>query len=404
MSDATKDYSQQLKQIESDLKSVSEKMGEKFEAIKNLAGKEDVEQAIEQTKELHTKYEQLVKDQEKLSADVKNGFKAGVRELPSLKNDENFKKMKEKYADGRKVEGKIDASGYFYNKADMTVGSSFDGDVVRPQRDPAIYVPPQVPRHVREVLEVRPTEQTDTVEIVREKSRNNNVTVHTEGSTKTQSDAEFELVKFNIVDFAHKYDFTRRMAMDASWIEAWIRVEGRQAIMDKEDVELFNGTGDISGMFTVAKAFDKTSLHEKVSKVNRIDVLVWAVQQAFVKHYRPTRIYLHPTDMFSIRLNKDDQGQYHLMVPLSMGDLQFVGVPVFAHTQVPVGEFLIADNERGNYIADRMAVEVRFSEENNDNFEKNMITARIEKRFAHVIKFEDAFVAGDFEDAIVAPT
>jgi HK97 family phage major capsid protein len=70
-------------------------------------------------------------------------------------------------------------------------------------------------------------------------------------------------------------------------------------------------------------------------------------------------------------------------------------LPVVATNAIPAGEFLVGAFQDGATLYDRMGVEVLMSTENDDDFEKNLVSIRIESRVALAVFRPDAFITGD---------
>ena len=105
--------------------------------------------------------------------------------------------------------------------------------------------------------------------------------------------------------------------------------------------------------------------------------------------------------MKDIKLLKDTSGQYIFpnFLPLGLANPVSVdGVPVIEHGAVPADTFLVGDFSRATGF-DREAANVRFSEENEDNFVKNLISVRIEERTTIAVYRTDAFVSATFTAA-----
>ena len=65
-----------------------------------------------------------------------------------------------------------------------------------------------------------------------------------------------------------------------------------------------------------------------------------------------------------------------------------------------IDEFLVGAFRTAAKIWDRMDIEVLISSEDRDNFIKNMLTVRAEKRLALAVKRPGALVTGDFTTAL----
>ena len=90
-------------------------------------------------------------------------------------------------------------------------------------------------------------------------------------------------------------------------------------------------------------------------------------------------------------------GDYVLANPLRLAGPTLWGLPIVA-TDVPEfeSEFLTGPFKTGAQLFDREDANVVISTENNDDFEKNMVTIRCEERAALAVKRPEGFVTGTF--------
>ena len=66
------------------------------------------------------------------------------------------------------------------------------------------------------------------------------------------------------------------------------------------------------------------------------------------------------------------------------------------------GEFVVGDFSQGSQVFQRENLTVDFGYENNDNFDKYLVSVRGIIRMAHAIYLPNAFVKGSFSTAITA--
>ena len=97
---------------------------------------------------------------------------------------------------------------------------------------------------------------------------------------------------------------------------------------------------------------------------------------------------------------KDGEGRYVGGGPFINTPEILWRMPVVPSNAMPQGEFLIGDFRRAATIYDRMEAEVLVSSEDRDNFIKNMLTVRGEKRLALAITMPSAMIYGTFSDYV----
>ena len=168
-----------------------------------------------------------------------------------------------------------------------------------------------------------------------------------------------------------------------------------------EEVELLSGSNageHLNGMITQATAFS-TGLLSSSRGWNTMDIVGRATQQvAVAKEIPPTFLVLHPTDWWNMRLTKDSYGRYILGDPQAdIGHPTLFGLDVVPTTNIASGTFLLGSgNPAAVQIRDRMGVTLDISSEDADNFTKNLITVRCEKRLALVVRRAASLITGSF--------
>jgi HK97 family phage major capsid protein len=150
-------------------------------------------------------------------------------------------------------------------------------------------------------------------------------------------------------------------------------------------------------MLVQASTFN-TALLSPSAGWNRIDIVGRVIEQiTTAKEIQPTFIVLHPTDWWSMRLQKDGFGRYLL------GDIQspvkpnIFGLSAVSTTSIAPGTFLIGSGDpAASEIRDRMEMQVEVSTSHSDFWVKNLVAIRAEKRLALVVKRVASFITGTF--------
>lgn len=105
---------------------------------------------------------------------------------------------------------------------------------------------------------------------------------------------------------------------------------------------------------------------------------------------------LNEIDWALIETAKDSENRYIFANPLQLAGPVLWGRPVVPTTEIDEDKFLVGAFRAAATIYDRMDTEVLISSEDRDNFVKNMLTVRAEKRLALAIKRAAALIYGDF--------
>jgi HK97 family phage major capsid protein len=169
----------------------------------------------------------------------------------------------------------------------------------------------------------------------------------------------------------------------------------------EEETQLLSGDGtgeNLNGIIPQSTPFD-TGLLIAADGWNKIDVIGRAIQQiTAAKEIDPTFVIVHPNDWWGMRLAKDGFGRYLISSdPQSVARPSLFGLEVVYTTSMAPGTFLVGSgNAEAAEIRDRMQTIVEISTEDSDNFRKNLVTVRCEKRIAFICKRPRAFVSGSF--------
>lgn len=275
----------------------------------------------------------------------------------------------------------------------VTTASGSGGDLIVPDRQSGIVgIPRQTPR-VRSLLTPGQTTQ-NSIEYAYQTTRTNNAAVTDEEAQKPESDYAWAVDNAPVRTIAHWVPASRQAMDDIPQLESLIDGELRYGLDDAEDAELLlgDGTGShLNGLYTQATPY---SAPITITGATRIDQLRLAILQVELADYAPDGIVLHPTAWAGIELTKDSAGGYLFANPQALAGPVLWGRPVVSTKRIGAGNFLTGAFKLAAQIFDRMDTEVRISDQDRDNFIKNMLTVRAEKRLALVVRRPGALVKG----------
>lgn len=186
------------------------------------------------------------------------------------------------------------------------------------------------------------------------------------------------------------------MLADLPFLTSYLQQFARQELLEAEDNQILNGNGtspQLDGLMPNATAYNG-------SYTVPVEMIVDAAyNQLAQSHLSPSDVILNPADVVSIILNKaSGSGEYNLppgSVGYVNGRLQIAGLDVRKTTKMAQGDFLVGAFDAAQ-IFQRLAPQLRFFEQDQDNVVKNLVTIRIEERIALAIYKAAAFIKGDF--------
>lgn len=277
----------------------------------------------------------------------------------------------------------------------ITSADGSAGDLIVTRRETEIVGLPRRRPRIRSLLNAVSTD-SNMVEYAKMVTRTNGAAVVAEGATKPQSNYVWDRADAPVRTIAHWVPVTRQALEDAKQLRGEIDSELRYGLDLAEDEELLNGDGTgqhLSGLRANATAY---AAPFAVDNETPIDTLRLAILQLELADYYYDGTILNPTEWARIELTKDANGQYVFANVLQLAGPTLWGRPVVSTTAMDAGDFMVGQYEVAATIYDRMDAEVLFSSEDQDNFIKNMLTARAEKRLALAVKRGAALVDGTF--------
>jgi len=385
------DLNAKLSENETAIKSVNDKIAEMGDVPSNL--KEQLENLSAKNTELNGLIETQQKHLESVEASTKR-----VEEAKGFKSElnDNIDKIKS-VQNGEASKVSFNAKS-LSTKATM-LHSSHTGDIVNDFRLPGVFDTPDRAQHIRQVMNTT-SYNTETIRYVTE-SYTDNAGARAEGSAGSESNTAFTEQTANTKIISTYLTVSKESLSDIPFLFNHITNRGMKKIMLEEDDQVLNGTGasnTLTGITNSASAYSDSIAD---STVQRFDVLAQAVTQAAVNEYRPNLILVHPTDYDLIAREKDGNEAY--IVPNAMlgrDALSIYGANVMATTAMTSGDFLVGDFAMGATLGIREDVSVTITDSHASTFTAGLVTILIEERVALPIYRSDAFVWGDFANAL----
>jgi HK97 family phage major capsid protein len=279
--------------------------------------------------------------------------------------------------------------------ADTSQGTA----LVPAARIPEIVTPFQRELRIRDVIGVAQT-GSNSVEFPREESYTNNARPVTEGATKPYSDLTFNLVSNPVRTISHMFKASRQILDHAPALAGYINRRGTYGLQFAEEQQVLTGSGtgqNLHGIIPQATAFNPAFTIENESSMDRI---LEAISQAEDSEVPVNAVVLNKRDWRQMTGVKDSQGRYISQAsPFGLQDPRLWSLPVVATNAILAGEFLVGAFGVGASIFDRMGVEVLLSTENSDDFERGLVSVRIESRLTLAVFLSSAFVSGNLSAA-----
>lgn len=232
---------------------------------------------------------------------------------------------------------------------------------------------------VRDLIPTIPT-NSNAWQFTRELLFTNAAAETAEGAAKPESTLTFEDATVNIRTIAHFIKASNQILADAPALRAYIDGRLRYGVELKEETQIVAGTGSnqaISGMTASGNytAFTPTSGETAVDSVNR------AKYEILGADYVPTGILMNPANWAAIERLKDQQDRYLIGDPFGMITPILWGLPVVVTNSMTANKLLVADFATSYEYVERQSTVIDLGYVN-DDFTKNLVTIRAEKRGA----------------------
>lgn len=285
------------------------------------------------------------------------------------------------------------------NTVTNTVGNTFS------DRKPGIVGGPFRIFTLEALLTSLPT-SANAVDYVRENVFTNAAAETAEGVAKPESSITTTLVTEPVATVAHWLKISKQLAADNASLAAYINTRMVYGVNLRVENQIVAGNGTApniagftkAGNFT-AHGYTAASLAAAGLLNNRFDLIGKILGDGQAGDYPADAIVVNPTDWWTMRLSKDSQGRYLLGDPGSSVPPSLFGLPVVASNAITADNVLIASFAMAATFYNREGVVVEMSDSDVDNFTKNLITIRAERRCMLAVERPAAVRYGDLTPA-----
>lgn len=274
---------------------------------------------------------------------------------------------------------------------------------VAPDRKPGIVPGAFAPLTLESFLPSLPT-SSNAIEFTKENAFTNNAAEAAEGASKAESSLTWTLINMPISTVAHWIKISRQLASDNAALAAYVDTRMRYGVNRKVETQLVSGDGTApnisgildSGNFT-AHGYADANLGSTLKKLVLIRKIIGDLQAAGDD---PDGVLLNPADWATIDIDlfTTAAGQ-SLRTINEAGQPMLFGKPVIVSVGMTADNFAVGNFGMACTIHNREGVIVEMSDSDSDNFTKNLITLRAERRLALATERPAAIRAGDLTPA-----
>jgi len=244
---------------------------------------------------------------------------------------------------------------------------------------------------------------SNAIEFTKEASFTNSAAEAAEAAEKGESALTWSLVNMPVSTVAHWIKISRQLAMDNTALAAYVNQRMIYGVNRRVETQLGAGNGtapNISGILDTgnftAHGYAAAALGtlKKVNLVTKIIGDLWAVGAV------PDAILLNPADWATIQVDILDSSVNGVRVDYSNGMMPLLnGIPVIQSNGITADNIVVGSFRQAGTIHNREGVVIEMSDSDDDNFTKNLVTIRAERRLALTIERPSYIIAGDLTPA-----
>ena len=316
-----------------------------------------------------------LKSQEKKSSEVTATFESDVvGEIKS--NFDNIKNVTK----GKSASLELKAVGTMTSAGNITPANA----IVNTYQSGIAMIPGQVLNFSQLVPTV--SSATGAYVVYRETVGEGAIATQGEGSLKSLIDFDTAPITYNATYLAGFAKYAKQMAQDLPFLTSWLPTALRREYFIAENARFH------TALAAAATAVPAGTLGNEIERIIKVIALLET------KNFSANGVVINPADWAKIAITEKSTGAgYGLpgIVTITNGQLAVNGVNVYKANWIPANKYCVGDwSMAKKVVVDGLKVE--FFEQDVDNVQRNVITARIEERNVLAFDRPDAFYYGDF--------
>jgi HK97 family phage major capsid protein len=274
---------------------------------------------------------------------------------------------------------------------------------VAPDRKPGVVAGAFQMLTLESLIPSLPT-SSNAIEFTKEASFTNSAAEAAEGVAKAESALTWSLVNMPISTVAHWIKISRQLASDNVALAAYVDARMRYGVNRRVETQLAVGDGtapNISGIFDAgnytAHGYSAANNGATLPKFVMIRKVIGDLTNA---GFPPDAIIVNPVDwaVMETELLVTAAGKVPFAYDTA-GTPRLFGLPVVQSVGVTSDTFAVGAFRLAGTIHNREGVVVELSDSDSDNFTKNLVTIRAERRLALAIEVPAAIRGGDLTPA-----
>ena len=278
---------------------------------------------------------------------------------------------------------------------------------VAPQRNAGIVGGAFLP-FAMEALLPSTTTSSNAIEFTKEASSfTNSAAEAAEGAQKAESALTWSLVNMPVSTVAHWIKISKQLAADAPALAAYVNTRMRYGVNQKVDTQLVVGDGtapNISGTYDTgnftAHGYSNATIAAISTTFKKLVLIRKVIADLYAAGYPADAIVLNPADWATIEIELFTTAAGQTLYSVNdAGQARLFGLPVIQAIGMAADTFQVGRFSEAYMIYNREGVVVEMSDSDGDNFQKNLVTLRAERRLALATEKPAAVRGGDLTPA-----
>ena len=277
---------------------------------------------------------------------------------------------------------------------------------VAPQRNAGIVGGAVLPFAMEALLPSTVT-SSNAIEFTKEASFTNSAAEAAEGAQKAESALTWSLVNMPVSTVAHWIKISKQLAADAPALAAYVNTRMRYGVNQKVDTQLVVGDGtapNISGTYDTgnftAHGYTNAALTAISATFKKLVLIRKIMADLYVAGFPADAIVMNPADWATIEIELLTTAAGQTLYSVSEGGQpRLFGVPVIQAIGMAADTIQVGRFSEAYMLYNREGVVVEMSDSDGDNFQKNLITLRAERRLALATEKPAAVRGGDLTPA-----
>lgn len=301
-----------------------------------------------------------------------------------------------------------DFAGGNLNKLRVEIKNTLVGSDtnVAPQRNAGIVGGAILP-FAMEALLPSTTTISNAIEFTKEASYTNSAAEAAEGALKGESALTWSLVNMPVSTVAHWIKISKQLAADAPALAAYVNTRMRYGVNQKVDTQLVVGDGtapNISGTYDTgnftAHGYTNAALVAISATFKKLVLIRKIMADLYAAGFPADAIVMNPADWATIEIELLTTAAGQTLYSVTDGGQpRLFGVPVIQAIGMAADTIQVGRFSEAYMVYNREGVVVEMSDSDSDNFTKNLITLRAERRLALATEKPAAVRGGDLTPA-----